>query len=260
MNTVLKGLAVGAALLVAAPAFAATVSSQAVFPSGQTQVYGNGGSTVTTNFQVHVLAGEVLHAIRTKVDGQATVCTPVGPFEGDQTVTVSPNITLPPNSNTGGYSLIADLFTTDTMPQAQAMSDVSLACSSAGSGAHVFTAAYNGSTVVNVLPTSGGSGSGSSPSNADLQALIAALTAQIQALQHPATPAPTPASTLCSQLANAMTGAQMGVYNNANQALQGFLLYQHMSIPALAAGASFGFFGQQTSAALSSFRSQNGCI
>lgn len=157
------GFAVAAAgmLALATPAFAATVSSQAVFTNGQTQVYGNAGQTVQTSFQVHVSAGDVLHAIRTKVDSQPTVCTAVGPFEGDQTVTVTTNITLPPNSNTSGYSLVADLFTTDTLPQAQAMTG-DLACSSAGSGAHVNLGAYNGGTVVNVLPSNGGTSTGSS--------------------------------------------------------------------------------------------------
>lgn len=80
------------------------------------------------------------------------------------------------------------------------------------------------------------------------------------ATQHPATPSPTPASLACAQLSSVMVGTQMGVYNSANIALQGFLLYQHQSIPWLAQGASFGFFGVQTNAALSAFKSQNGCV
>lgn len=263
MNKIIKfmpaAIALAGILAFAAPASAATVTSSAVFPNGQTQVYGNAGSSVQTNFQVHVNAGEVFHAIRTKVDSQPTVCTAVGPFEGDQTVNVNVNITLPPNSSAGGYSLTGDLFTTDTLPQAQAMTG-DLACSSAGSGAHVFNNAYNGSTVVNVLP-SNGSTSGSS--NTDLSNCVSA-GGSWNALTHicaanGGTSTPPPVSTMCTQLSATMVGTQMNVYNSANIALQGFLLYQHESIPWLAQGASFGYFGPQTQAALTHFKLANNC-
>lgn len=170
---------VSSLILVPAGVFAATVSSQAVFENGQTKVYGNAGTSVPVNYQVHINAGEVLHAIRTKVDSQPTVCTAVGPFEGDQTVNVNVNVTLPPNSNTSGYNLVADLFTTDTLPQAQAMTG-DLACSSAGSGAHVFTAAYNGSGVVNVLPSNGSTGTDANSSS--IQSQINSLTLSLKSL------------------------------------------------------------------------------
>ncbi len=100
--------------------------------------------------------------------------------------------------------------------------------------------------------------------NSSLQTLVNTLTAEVNALLHPTT---TPAivttsstSGTCAQLAGAMIGTQMNVYNNANQVLQGFLLFQHESIPALAAGASFGYFGPQTQAALTSFKAQYGCM
>lgn len=89
------------------------------------------------------------------------------------------------------------------------------------------------------------------------QAQIAAIAAQIAALKNPPTPAPSTGA--CAELASAMVGAQMGVYNSANISFQGFLLFKHQQIPALAAGASFGFWGPQTQAALTAFKTQNSC-
>lgn len=252
----------GAMMVLPIVASAATVTSQAVFSGGQTQTYGNAGQSVSTNFQVHVNAGEVLHAIRTKVDSQPTVCTTVGPFEGDQTVTLNTNITYPPNSSSGGYSLVADLFTTDTMPQAQAMTG-DLACSSAGAGAHIFANAYNGATVVNVLPSSGGGTGSTSTSQMDaLTALVAQLAAQVQAILHPVATAPAPTSNAmkCAALADHMIGAQFGVRSGSNGVLQGFLIGEHMSIPLLQNNqATYGFWGTQTNDAVNAYKNQFGC-
>lgn len=243
-------------------ASAATVTSNAVF-DGQTQVYGNAGSNVQATFQVDVPAGEVLHAIRTKVDSQPTVCTAIGPFEGAQTVDTSVNITLPPNTNNHGYNFVADLYYTDTLPQAEAMTG-DLACTSNVGGSHVNTAAYSGGTVVNVLPSSGGTTGSSSSSSIDaLTALVAQLAAQVQAILHPVAtaPAPTPVSAVCQAYDNANAGTQANVYNSSNKALQGFLLSQHIDIPALNANppAAFGFYGNQTTTAVGQFNSVNHC-
>lgn len=92
-----------------------------------------------------------------------------------------------------------------------------------------------------------------------LSALVAQLAAQVQLLLHPVTP-PAPAITAaCSAYVQANAGTQMGVYNSSNIRLQGFLLSQGASIPALVAGASFGFYGPQTQAAVSWFQSINHC-
>lgn len=267
MNKLYKVLTVASVIgsaLIAAPAFAATVSSQAVFDGGQTKVYGNAGQSVQLSVQVHVNSGEVLNAIRTKVDSQATVCTPVGPYEGDQTVTVNPTIILPPNSNSSGYNLTADLFTTDTLPQAQAMTDPNLACSSAGPGAHIFANAYNGSGVVNVLPGTGGSSVGSTVTGSvfgftSFADFVAAMKTAL-GIGSTSTPTPTPSSAICSMFAQANAGTMPNVYSPANSALQGFLISQHMSIPALTAGASWGFYGNQTTTAVGIFNSINHCI
>lgn len=259
MNKVkLVSVLAGAAMLLgAAPAMAASVSSNAVF-DGQTQVYGNAGSSVQATFQVHVNSGEVLHAIRTKVDGQATVCTPLGPVEGAQDVNVDVNITLPPNTNNGGYSLVADLYTTDTVQQADAMSG-NLACTSSVSGSHVFTAAYNGGTVVNVLPVSGSTNTGNTGSSNDTA--IQAILAWIQSQMHPTTPAPTGNAAKCAAIAP-YVNAPANTYSPMGVQLQSALLLDNPnSIPALAAGATIpmGYFGPQTHAALYSYNAVYGC-
>lgn len=236
-------------------ASAATVTSNAVF-DGQTQVYGNAGSSVQATFQIDVPAGQVLHAIRTKVDSQPTVCTSIGPVEGAQTTEVSVNITLPPNTNNVGYSFVADLFYTDTLPQAQAMTG-DLACTSSVTGSHVNLGAYNNGTSVNVLPSSGSSTAGSSTSiQAQINALSASVAALVAAMSHPATPAP---NTACAELNTKLVGTVDNSYNPANVRLQGFLLSEGASIPALASGASFGFKGDQTRAAVSWFNTMNNC-
>jgi hypothetical protein len=72
---------------------------------------------------------------------------------------------------------------------------------------------------------------------------------------------PAPAtSAACTAYSQAVSGAMQGTTNSANIRLQGFLLSQGASIPALAAGASFGFWGPQTEAARSGFVANNHCI
>lgn len=62
---------------------------------------------------------------------------------------------------------------------------------------------------------------------------------------------------VCAAFNAANVGTQPNVYSDANTALQGFLLSQHISIPALKAGASFGFYGNQTTTAVGQFRSMH---
>lgn len=90
-----------------------------------------------------------------------------------------------------------------------------------------------------------------------LSAAIAAMTQAIANLSHPTTPVST--SAVCTSYAQANTGTVPNTYNDANVRLQGFLLSQGASIPALKAGASFGFYGNQTTAAVGWFNSLNHC-
>lgn len=103
-------------------------------------------------------------------------------------------------------------------------------------------------------------GSGSSVSQWD--AVMAALTAIVNKLNGGGS-TPAPAGSSCAQLSAKMTGTQMNVYNNPNVALQGFLLSDNPnSIPALKAGSTvpMGYYGPQTAAAISMFKSAHQCL
>lgn len=92
-----------------------------------------------------------------------------------------------------------------------------------------------------------------------LSTILAGIQALLAKMSTPA-PAPTPVPAgKCAVLSEHSVGAMYGVRNQANVVLQGYLLGEGASIPALAAGASFGFFGPQTQMALSNFKSANGC-
>lgn len=227
-------------------ASAATLDSTAVF-NGQENVWGTAGQNKTATLRLSAVAGEVVHAYRTRVDNQASACKAIAPFEGVQTKDVPVSIVLPPNSGTN-YNFQVDVFTTTTLPEAQSLTG-DLACTGS------YTTVYNQNSV-NVNP------SGSNPS--DVSTIggfgsFAELVAALKLALTPATPAPAPVSTACTQLALKSAGSVFGVYNDANVKLQGFLLSEGASIPALKAGASFGFRGPQTEAAVSAFKIVNSC-
>lgn len=250
MNKIIK-FAIASAVLVpallASSAFAATFSN-VEFQNGDVTISGQGGSTVSATFHIIVPAGQVVEYIQTDVvgDGLAPVDTSVGGDLGlqegtyDQTVQVK----LPPN--TGTYTL-----------NVQGAGIYGGIRSINGNDNVVGTASFNGSLRV----VSDVNGSTDTPVAGSWQAAIAALTAQIAALVHPTSGGTTPPtiSAVCAAYAQAASGASIGVNNGSNVRLQGFLLSQGASIPALVAGASFGFYGPQTQAAVSSFQATNHC-
>lgn len=105
----------------------------------------------------------------------------------------------------------------------------------------------------------GHNGSGSTGNSSPLGAIMQALQAIIAKLSAAPTTTPPVATGVCAAYSQAVAGTQPNVYNDANVRLQGFLLSQGASIPALKAGASFGFFGNQTTAAVGWFNSLNHC-
>lgn len=221
------------------------------FQNGQTTIEGTGGSTVTATFRVIVPANEVVEYIQTDIvgDSLAPVCTSVGGELGLQQGThdVSLPVKLPPNTGThtlevqgsgifGGFR--ADDCTGDVVGSA-----------SFGSA-------------LRVVSSSSSSGSGSSSSSwtsMSFEQLIAALVSALKSAGVGTPPPPPPASTKCTELSNKMLGAMYGVRNSSNVKLQGYLLSEGMSIPALEQGASFGLWLNQTQSALGMFKSINGC-
>ncbi len=124
-------------------------------------------------------------------------------------------------------------------------------------------------SVINSTGHGSGSGTGSVSAIDQLTALVTQLAAQVSCITTGGTfaanvcthaPTSTPnTSTVCTQLNGFLANAMAGTRSPANIKLQGFLLEQGMSIPALAAGASFGFDGPQTQAAVVAFETQNHC-
>lgn len=109
--------------------------------------------------------------------------------------------------------------------------------------------------------TGGGSGSVGNSALAQLQALVASLAKQVSDLVNKPTTPPAPApSGKCATLATKMSGGMQGTTASGNIVLQGYLLSEGANIPALAAGAAFGYWGQQTQAAINWFKTMNQCI
>lgn len=106
--------------------------------------------------------------------------------------------------------------------------------------------------------TGGGSGVVGNSVLSQLMAQVAELAKVVANMGKPATPPA--ASGKCAALASKMTGAIQGTTASGNIVLQGYLLSEGANIPALAAGAAFGFYGPQTAAAVSWFKSVNACL
>lgn len=129
-------------------------------------------------------------------------------------------------------------------------------CEGAGDDTMVFT---NRLTIEadETVDNNGNTGAGSSVQS-KFDQLMAAFQALMAKLSGTGT-SPSPASVACVELAQKSVGTVQGVYNDANIRLQGFLLSEGMQIPALTAGASFGFYGPQTMAAVASFNAIHNC-
>lgn len=253
MNVITKTSIVGLALIAAlaiAPFAQAASFTNVEFSNGQTTIEGTGGNTITANFRVVVPANEVVEQVQTDVigDGLSPVCTSVGGTLGLEqgTHNVSLQVKLPPN--TGTYNLDiqgsgifgafrADDCIDDVVGSASFGSALRVVGSSSGSG------------------SSSGTGSGAFGFNSFAD-FVTALKA---ALNIGTAPTPPVVSEVCKAFAQANAGTMPNTTSAANVALQGFLLSQHISIPALAAGASFGFYGNQTTAAVGQFQAVNHC-
>ncbi len=217
--------------------------SDARFSNNQTNIDATGGTTVNGTFTLTVGTGEVVEWFRSLPAGnpftEASVGGQLGYQEGVYT-NVPFSVKTPPN--TGTYNI--DVQGAGIYGGNRAINggdNVVLGATSVGTVRVV----ANGSTDV------GGSTGGvfGFSSFADFMAAIkAAMTP----------PAPT-VSPACAAYAQANAGTEVNVYSDANVRLQGFLLSQGASIPALKAGASFGFDGPQTQAAVAWFQGLNHC-
>lgn len=247
MNKTYKMALAAGTLSMAFPLLALAASFTNVeFQNGQTTVEGSGSSQVTAMFRVVVPVNEVVERIQTDVigDGLAPVCTEVGGSMGLEqgTHNVSIQVKLPPN--TGTYNLdvqgsgIFGAFKAD-----DCVGDV------------VGSASFANALRV----VASGSGSTGSTSALDIAAIVKAVLLSMGIGSATTTPPVATVSEVCKAYAQANSGTQSNVYSDANVRLQGFLLSQGASIPALKAGAAFGFYGNQTTAAVGWFNSLNHC-
>lgn len=243
-----KVITLGAVLafsLLASTASAATISD-AIFSNGDTTIDAQGNSTVSGTFTLQVGANEVCEVVRTQATPEPFTDTQVGGTLGYQQGTYT-NVpfSVRVSPNTGTY-----------YPTVQ--------CAGIWGGNHSIDGADNvvatgnlGTIRVTANGSSSSTGVGSTDPLSSLTAMIAALVAKLTASTTPTAPV---VSASCAAYAQANVGTMFGVKNDANVRLQGFLLSQGMSIPALAAGAAFGFDGQQTEAARATFVNANHCI
>jgi len=242
--TKIIGLAVGASLLLGAGVASAASITNIEFQNGDVAIQGTGGSTVTAKVRIVVGINEVVEKIQTDVlsDNLAPICVDVGGDKGleEGTHFVDLQVKLPPN--TGTYTLaVQGSGVYGPLETVDCTSNV------------VATASF--SSALKVVSGSGGTVGGS-----DKPSWLDALVASIIAAVKPTAPTPPVASTACSTLATKMVGTMDNTYNQANIMLQGYLLSEGMSIPALAAGASFGYKSVQTNTALSQYKTMKGCI
>ncbi len=234
-------------------ALASSNISNIKFDNGQTQISCTAGQSVNVTFRVVVPAGEVAELGQVDVVGDNLA--PALPFTlggdlGLQEGATDVSTSVPCPQNTGYYAVE---FRTAGIYGGQTAIAITDGVTS--------LATFSNALRVTAVGSSTSAGSDVPAWQQAINALTAQMNALIASLTKPATPAPVPASpsSACSQLAGVMAGTQPGVYNSANIALQGFLLFQHMSIPALTQGAAFGFYGSQSAAALAQFRAQNAC-
>jgi len=217
------------------------------FSNNQTTTSCTAGETVNMTFRVNVPSGEVVELGQVDVLGDNIAPALPSILGGDLGLQEGPNdvqMSVICPQNTGYYSVQFNTAGIYGGQRAVTMSD----------GVTSSATFSNAIRVTATGTTSGSTTVGSNDAISQLQAMVAALIAKLNPT--PATPV---TSTKCAALAEHMGGAMFGVKNQANVTLQGYLLGEGASIPALAAGASFGFWGPQTQAALVAFKAANGC-
>ena len=249
---------IGAAvvLIPTSSAFAMTVDSL-TFDNGTPNIVTNPGDTINATAYFTLSGSDQLDTVSVEFPGygSAEQCFRVDPalLQPGASLPVPINNLLVPN-NAGAWNILIKGYS-ETWPSLDTQCDPSNQKSSK-TFSEVVNVTANSVTTINGNGNFSGNNGTSTSQNNQLSQLIALLTALIS--KQTTTPPPT-TSAVCTAYAQASAGAMQGVTNSANVRLQGFLLSQGESIPALAAGASFGFFGQQTAAANSTFQAANHC-
>lgn len=227
------------------------------FDNGQTTTDCTAGQTVNFTARVNVPSGEVVEKIQVDVlsDSLApALAQDVGGTLGLQEGQHDVSLTAPCPQNTGYYTIEvrgAGIF------GGQRSNSITDGVVSVNTFSNALRVVASGSTGGNNSPQD------TAPNwltalMAQMQAQMAALIASLKPGTGGGVPVP-PVSSSCQAYKESKMGAVRNVYNDANIRLQGFLLSKGASIPALAAGAAFGFWGDQTESARVWFNSTNNC-
>lgn len=239
-NIIKTGIAV--AMVLPMFAFAASVTN-VQFNNGDTTVQGTAGQSIGGNVRVVVSAGEVVENVEFDISGDnlAPVCISVGGDrgleEGTHFVNVPSDLKFPPN--TGTYTLNVK------------GSGIYGAFRAVDCNNNVVGSASFGSAVKTV-------GSSSNTGSGTPSGIPADVWAKFLAWMGGANTTPAP-SAKCSTFATKLAAGSYGVKTQGNVALQGYLLSEGESIPALEAGAAFGLWLNQTQAAINHFKLANSC-
>lgn len=239
------GVAVVAMLSVAAVASAASIPN-IKFDNGQTTRDCTAGQSVNFVARITVPAGEVVEKVQVDVISDSLapeLAIDVGGDLGLQEGQHDVNLVAPCPQNTGYYTTEVRTSGVFGGMRSNSITDGVTSVASFGSS-------------LRVVATNSGSTGSTGIGGMNFADLVAALKI---ALGIGSAPAPTTTSEVCKAYAQANAGTQPNVNSDANVRLQGFLLSQGASIPALKAGASFGFYGNQTTAAVGWFNSLNHC-
>lgn len=256
MKKTIIGLIAAASMALPMAAFASTSIANLTF-AGSSNITGGKSDAVTARLSVNLTGDSDVESVSFDYNGDSLDRTCVNVDDQLQSGyrTFDLDMTLP--ANTGNWDVVIKTYGIDG---AGADQDCQGSPTDTMNFNDRITVVDDGSGVVN--PTAGGTGTSVGSTN-KLDAILASIAALIAKLGSIPTPAPTPVPTVsaaCQAYAQASVATMSGVRNDANVRLQGFLLSQGASIPALAAGASFGFYGTQTAAALSWFQSGNHCV
>ncbi len=259
MKKLLTGLVAAAAFALPAAAFASVNVSNVLFDNGTGNVTVSAGSDVNVHLYVNTSGSNDVESVFVKFPGAGGAAGNGVCYNVDDQVGASPingwvinfNVKAPVNSGVWPIEFSTHGTNGD---------DADQGCFTSADTTNTFNGRVtveannsNGSATQN----SGGGSTGSATNTPP--GWFCAVFPNITACGGGSTPAPAPTTDIqCAAFAAANVGTQPNVYNSGNIALQGYLLSQHMSIPALTqGGAAFGFYGNQTTAAVGQWRSMH---
>lgn len=263
MNKIsITGVIAGAMLVLPVAAFAATNNTFITFPGSGANATLQAGDSVTAKATITLTAGSELESVSSQLVDSAgndvgipEKCVDVN----DRATAGTFNVTFPLDTIGGTEGTWSVRIRTYGLNGP----GVDNNCGAGSTDNQLYTNRLtltedtNSGTVANNTSSGSGSSTGASNPFASILATLTAMLAKLNAA--PVTPPAPVTLPACTTLAAKMIGAQYGVRNQSNVMLQGYLLSEGESIPALAAGASFGLWLDQTNAALMHFKSVHGC-